>query len=111
MSDLVQLSKDNDVAIITINNPPVNALAPAVQDGIGAALDQINKELAERKQLVVASKLDALDDRHKLTRIRVMCARRRLPFIAVSAVTGEGIPELIRVLAKMLDRAPAQGKT
>ncbi|HXJ17665.1 MAG TPA: 3-hydroxyacyl-CoA dehydrogenase NAD-binding domain-containing protein [Candidatus Polarisedimenticolia bacterium] len=44
MSDLVQLSKDKDVAIITINNPPVNALAPAVQEGLGAAIEQIIKD-------------------------------------------------------------------
>jgi GTPase len=65
-------------------------------------LSLFNKELAERKQLVVASKLDALDDRRKLARIRAMCARRRLPFVAISAVTGEGVPELIHTLAKML---------
>ena len=29
---LVQLSKDNDIAIITINNPPVNALSPGVPE-------------------------------------------------------------------------------
>ena len=34
MSDLVQVSKDNDVAVITINNPPVNALSPGVPEGI-----------------------------------------------------------------------------
>ncbi|HSM86081.1 MAG TPA: 3-hydroxyacyl-CoA dehydrogenase NAD-binding domain-containing protein [Candidatus Limnocylindrales bacterium] len=41
MSDLVQLTKDKDVAIITINNPPVNALSPGVPEGIAEALDQI----------------------------------------------------------------------
>jgi enoyl-CoA hydratase/carnithine racemase len=34
MSDLVQLTKDNDIAIIMINNPPVNALSPGVPEGI-----------------------------------------------------------------------------
>src|SRR6266705_2320829 len=34
MSDLVQLTKNNDVAIITINNPPVNALSPGVPEAI-----------------------------------------------------------------------------
>jgi len=63
------------------------------------------KELAERKQLVVASKLDALDDRRKITRIKAMCEKSRLPFIAISAKTGEGIPELIHALAKMLGRS------
>ena len=41
MTDLVQLTNDNDIAIITINNPPVNALSPGVPEGISEALDQI----------------------------------------------------------------------
>ena len=43
MSDLIQLTKDGDIAIITINNPPVNAISPGVPEGISAAIDQINK--------------------------------------------------------------------
>jgi 3-hydroxyacyl-CoA dehydrogenase len=41
MTDLVQISKDNGIAVITINNPPVNALSPGVPEGISEALDQI----------------------------------------------------------------------
>ena len=41
MTDLVQLTSDNGIAIITINNPPVNALSPGVAEGISEALDQI----------------------------------------------------------------------
>src|SRR5580704_9443541 len=44
MSDLVQLTKQNDIAVITINNPPVNALSPGVPEGISQALDQIEKD-------------------------------------------------------------------
>ncbi|MGD0076888.1 MAG: 3-hydroxyacyl-CoA dehydrogenase NAD-binding domain-containing protein, partial [Candidatus Binataceae bacterium] len=44
MSDLVQLTKDNGIAIITINNPPVNALSPGVPEGISDALGQIAKD-------------------------------------------------------------------
>jgi 3-hydroxyacyl-CoA dehydrogenase len=44
MSDLVQLTKDNGIAIITINNPPVNALSPGVPEGIAAAIEQIDKD-------------------------------------------------------------------
>src|SRR5215831_15449309 len=44
MSDLVQLSKDNDIAIIMINNPPVNALSPGVPEGISEAIEQIDKD-------------------------------------------------------------------
>jgi 3-hydroxyacyl-CoA dehydrogenase len=41
MSDLVQLTRDKDVAIITINNPPVNALGPGVPEGISQAIKEI----------------------------------------------------------------------
>ena len=44
MSDLVQLTKNNDVAIITINNPPVNALSPGVPEGIAEAIEQLQKD-------------------------------------------------------------------
>jgi 3-hydroxyacyl-CoA dehydrogenase len=44
MSDLVQLTKDNDIAIITVNNPPVNALSPGVPEGIQEAIEQIDKD-------------------------------------------------------------------
>ena len=44
MTDLVQLTKDNGIAVITINNPPVNALSPGVPEGISNALDQVAKD-------------------------------------------------------------------
>ncbi|MGA8223142.1 MAG: 3-hydroxyacyl-CoA dehydrogenase NAD-binding domain-containing protein [Candidatus Acidiferrales bacterium] len=44
MSDLVQLTKENGIAIITINNPPVNALSPGVPEGIAEAIEQIGKD-------------------------------------------------------------------
>src|SRR6266478_9142393 len=43
MSDLVQLTKDNGIAIITINNPPVNALSPGVPEGIAEAIEQLQE--------------------------------------------------------------------
>jgi len=44
MSDLVQLTKDHGIAVITINNPPVSALSPGVPEGIAAAIEQIDKD-------------------------------------------------------------------
>ncbi|HKM67801.1 MAG TPA: 3-hydroxyacyl-CoA dehydrogenase NAD-binding domain-containing protein [Candidatus Acidoferrum sp.] len=41
MTDLVQLTRDHGIGVITINNPPVNALSPGVPEGISEALDQI----------------------------------------------------------------------
>jgi 3-hydroxyacyl-CoA dehydrogenase len=44
MTDLVQLTKDNGIAVITINNPPVNALSPGVPEGIARAIEEINND-------------------------------------------------------------------
>jgi 3-hydroxyacyl-CoA dehydrogenase len=44
MSDLVQFTKRNGIAIITINNPPVNALSPGVPEGILEAIENIDKD-------------------------------------------------------------------
>ena len=44
MTDLIQLTKENNVAVITINNPPVNALSPGVPEGISESLDQIAQD-------------------------------------------------------------------
>src|SRR6266700_2348516 len=55
MSDLVQLTKDNDVAIITINNPPVNALSPGVPEGISNAIAQINSDSSVKAAVLIGS--------------------------------------------------------
>src|SRR4051812_39245723 len=44
MSDLVHLTRDNDIAIITVDNPPVNALSQGVRAGIAEAIEQIDKD-------------------------------------------------------------------
>jgi 3-hydroxyacyl-CoA dehydrogenase len=44
MSELVTLTKQGDIAVITINNPPVNALSPGVPEGIVTCLDKIRKD-------------------------------------------------------------------
>jgi len=44
MSDLVQFTKNKDIGIITIHNPPVNALSPGVPEGILEAVERIDKD-------------------------------------------------------------------
>jgi GTP-binding protein len=65
-------------------------------------LELFNPQLLERKQLVVASKIDVLEDPKKISRLKSMCSRRKLPFLKISAVTGEGLKELIGALDSML---------
>ena len=41
MSDLVTLTRDGDIGVVTINNPPVNALSPGVPEGISESIDEL----------------------------------------------------------------------
>ncbi len=53
MSELVSLSKDGEVGIITVNNPPVNALSPGVPEGIKAALEEIERDEAIKGAILI----------------------------------------------------------
>src|SRR5580704_5256302 len=41
MSTLVSVTHSGSVAVVTIDNPPVNALSPGVPEGLLAAIDKI----------------------------------------------------------------------
>jgi 3-hydroxyacyl-CoA dehydrogenase len=55
MNNLVRISKQDDVAVITIDNPPVNALSPGVPEGIEAAIDEVNRDPAIKAAVVIGS--------------------------------------------------------
>jgi 3-hydroxyacyl-CoA dehydrogenase len=55
MNSLVKITKDNDVAIITIDNPPVNALGPGVPEGISEAIDEMNSDPIVKAAVVIGA--------------------------------------------------------
>ena len=55
INSVTDLSREGDVAVITINNPPVNALGQAVRDGLIAALDQAEKDAAAKAILLICA--------------------------------------------------------
>ncbi|MBZ5604216.1 MAG: enoyl-CoA hydratase/isomerase family protein [Acidobacteriia bacterium] len=52
MSELVSLTRQGEIGVITINNPPVNALSPGVPEGLVASIDAAEKD-PEIKAIVV----------------------------------------------------------
>jgi 3-hydroxyacyl-CoA dehydrogenase len=46
MNELVSYTNDGELAVITINNPPVNALSPGVPEGIAAGVERANADAA-----------------------------------------------------------------
>ncbi|HXW63170.1 MAG TPA: 3-hydroxyacyl-CoA dehydrogenase NAD-binding domain-containing protein [Candidatus Acidoferrales bacterium] len=55
MSDFVRWVKDQDIAVITIDNPPVNALSPGVPEGIVAALEQVQNDRDLRAAVLIGA--------------------------------------------------------
>lgn len=73
----------------------------------------INQELAlystrleEKPQLVVLNKMDLPDAQAWEPLIRERMQEEGVPFHAISAVTHEGVPQLIRLLQRLLQEAP-----
>src|SRR5204863_1137030 len=55
MSELVKSGIHGDVAVITIDNPPVNALSSGVPEGISAALDAIERNSSVRAVVFIGA--------------------------------------------------------
>jgi GTP-binding protein len=61
-------------------------------------LELFRPELAAKPQLVAANKIDALDDEARVTALARRAAALRLPFFRISAVTGQGVSELLEAV-------------
>ncbi len=73
---------------------------------ISGELRAFSEALTEKPVIVVATKLDATTDRERLDTLRAFCREHNLEFHAISAVTGEGVRELVRSIADALDKIP-----
>lgn len=71
-------------------------------DTINRELKNYDPELAARPQLVVATKIDALDDPEKLEELKAIAERDGLEFYAVSSATRQGIDVLLAHIATLI---------
>jgi len=73
---------------------------------INRELAAYNEELARRPQIVVATKIDALDEPGRLTALKKQAANDKKPFFAISSATGAGVKELVRAVSlRLFDHA------
>jgi GTP-binding protein len=70
---------------------------------INRELANYNPELAERPQIVVATKMDALDEPERLDNLRKAANEDGKPFFEISAVARQGTKELVFEIAQRLD--------
>jgi GTP-binding protein len=66
-----------------------------------------SEDLAAKPMIVVATKIDAAQDPKRIESLRKLARRRKLPFLKISSVTGEGLPALKRALAEAVLDKPA----
>ncbi|MFN7928171.1 MAG: GTPase ObgE [Blastocatellia bacterium] len=59
--------------------------------------------VADKPEIVVANKLDALDDPERLADFQAFCASEELEFYAISAAAGTGLRELIYALRRKIE--------
>lgn len=70
---------------------------------INRELENYNPKIAQRPQIVVATKIDALDDPERLENLRRRALDDDVPFFAISSVTNVGTKDLVYRVAQMLD--------
>ena len=61
-----------------------------------------DNRLSARPKLVVANKIDVLDEPDRLARLSKNMAERGILLFPVSAITGEGLPALVEALWQMV---------
>ncbi|MBE6644346.1 MAG: GTPase ObgE [Ruminococcaceae bacterium] len=76
-------------------------------DKIDEELRRYSPELSTRPQIVVANKIDSVDPESDIfEKFKEKCSKLSREIVCVSAVTGEGLDELVSVTAKRLADLP-----
>lgn len=72
-------------------------------EAINRELENYDAELAKRPQIVVATKMDALDDEERLKKLRKRAKKDGREFFEISAVTNLGTQELVFAVSEKLN--------
>jgi GTPase len=75
---------------------------------INRELAAYDAQLSARDQIVVATKIDALDEPARLQSLKARAQQDARQFFAISSVTGEGVRELIQFVGREVEQHRAQ---
>jgi GTP-binding protein len=70
---------------------------------INRELEAYDPQLASRPQIVVATKIDAVDEPDRIQRLRARASQDGREFFAISSVTGAGVRELITAVGREVE--------
>jgi len=71
-------------------------------------LRQFSEDLVEKPMILVASKIDAAPDETGQQTLATLAEELKLPFLAISAVTGENIEKLRHLIGTLLPPGPVE---
>ena len=75
---------------------------------INKELKKYSEKLSNRKQIIVANKIDIMQDDTILKEIEKLAKKEKLEFFKISGVTGEGVEELIDHVTEVLKTLPKE---
>ena len=75
---------------------------------INNELKQYSEKLSQRKQIIVANKIDVMQDEELYKELEKVARENNMEIYKISAATGAGISELIKHVAKVLKTLPKE---
>lgn len=75
---------------------------------INEELKKYSEKLSNRKQIIVANKIDSMQDDTNLKEIQKLAKENNIEVYQISAVTGEGLEELFNHVAEILKTLPKE---
>ncbi len=75
---------------------------------INAELKKYSEKLASRKQIIVASKADAMQDDENFNKLKELAEKNNQEIFKISGATGEGIEELMNHVSQVLKTLPKE---
>ncbi len=75
---------------------------------VNEELKKYSEKLASKKQIVVANKMDSLSDENMLKDLEKVCKDKKLKLFKISAVTRNGLDELVEYVSQELEKIPKE---
>lgn len=75
---------------------------------INEELKKYSEKLSQRKQIIVANKIDSMQDENLYKELEEFAKENKMPIYKISAATGVGIKELITEVSKILKALPKE---
>ena len=75
---------------------------------INKELKKYSEKLSKRKQIIVATKIDVMQDETNLKKLEELAKKEKLEIYKISSVTGEGIEKLIDHVTEVLKTLPKE---